>query len=114
MADARKKPDYGIDPRSFVQAWEESGSVDEVYRRLAEVSRAKGLLVMPVPVIVARASGYRSAGVDLKRMPRPGRALDVAGLNQLVADIQKRRGEVPASPPDAGSGSKPAKRKPPG
>src|SRR4051812_13319622 len=68
--DARRKPDYGIDARTFVIAWEQADTVDQVYEALKAVSEQGGFPVMPKPILLARASLYRSAGIPLKKMRR--------------------------------------------
>src|SRR4051812_10458400 len=82
---AEARNDYGVTPEQFVTVWNTSGSLEEAASRLK----------MPAPVAAARASKYRSVGVNLKKMPRKPRAdgLDVEKLNRLIETL-------PAAPPD--------------
>ncbi len=49
---------------------------------------------MPKPIVHARASSYRQAGVKLKKMPRHSkRTLDVGGLNELIESLRSDNGE---------------------
>lgn len=77
--DDRRKADYDVTPERFVTVWNVAQSLDEVSEELG----------MPKPIAAARASNYRRAGVNLKRMPRPRTdALNIEGLNQLAAKLQ--------------------------
>ncbi len=72
------KTDYGVSATQFVGAWQRAKSVQE----------AADQLKMPNPIVLARASMYRKAGVKLKKMPRAGKStLDIKALNQLIDDI---------------------------
>jgi transposase len=75
MAKRQGKTDYGVTAEDFIVAWQESRTAQEVADRLG----------MPKPIIHARASEYRRAGIKLKPMPR-GRAkqLDLQQLNRLA------------------------------
>jgi hypothetical protein len=76
---ARKS--YSVSPEQFVKIWQMSGSATELAEKLK----------MPKPIVLARASGYRSAAVNLKKMPRKSnRNLDVAGLNSFIEEIDGR------------------------
>lgn len=76
------KADYGVPPERFVEVWETSESAQEVADRLK----------MPKPIVLARASTYRHAGVQLKKMRRTtGRGLNVAKLNNQIAELRRRR-----------------------
>ncbi len=104
------RAEYGVSQEAFVIAWQSSGSVDEVFEKLQVYSASLGHQSMPRPVILARASSYRQAGIELKKMPRlDGRTLDVVGMNALVKKID--RGEaiempegLPAAAPPAREG----------
>jgi hypothetical protein len=76
------KKDYNVPPEDFIRAWQAASSAQEVADRLN----------MPRPIVLARASNYRKAGVKLKNMPRgPKRALDVAALNRLIETIDREQ-----------------------
>ena len=49
---------------------------------------------MPKPIVHARASSYRQAGIKLKKMPRKkmARGLDVEALNKLVEKLRETPG----------------------
>jgi hypothetical protein len=81
MSEKRKK--YLVDAKAFVKVWQQASSLAEVAAKLN----------MPEPICSARASMYRAAGVELRRMPRApsSRKLDVAGLNQLIADLKAEK-----------------------
>lgn len=80
--DDDKRARYDIPPEKFIQVWETSSTAEEAAARLN----------MPKPIVHARASQYRKAGVKLKSMPRPSKArLDVKGLNELVAVIKSAK-----------------------
>lgn len=91
MSERTTYPDTG--PERFIEVWQTSDSVQEVSDRLK----------MPKPIVLARASNYRAAGVNLKDMKRAAKkALDVAGLNKLIADLAaKGNPKVEQSPPQA-------------
>jgi len=64
-------------------------------------------LQMPKAIVHARASMYRSAGIRLKKMQRHRtKALDVEGLNKVIAEIDKKMGRV------GGEENAPARKKP--
>ncbi len=77
------KKDYGVSPEQFITTWQTSSSIDEVCQRLE----------MPKPIVHARASNYRQAGIKLKKMPRKGVSLDVERLNRLIEDINQKMGQ---------------------
>jgi hypothetical protein len=81
MGEKRKQ--YNVDPKTFIIAWQQSSTLGEVAEKLQ----------MPEPICSARASMYRAAGVELRRMPRApsSRKLDVAALNQLIADLKAEK-----------------------
>jgi hypothetical protein len=75
MPTRSKRTEYNITPEQFVTAWEQSESADEVAKRLK----------MPKPIVLARASSYRHAGVKLKKMKRKStRGLSVDALNAVI------------------------------
>jgi hypothetical protein len=93
MAKGRKKPDYGVDRDTFIRFWEEGDTLDEAYQMFVEFARARGLPVIPKPVMCARASEYRSMGYDLKKH-KPGRKRpesDVEEVNRMIAEIRARK-----------------------
>ena len=52
---------------------------------------------MPKPIVHARASNYRAAGVKLKKMPRnPKNKLDVNQLNRLIEGLNRENPHRPA------------------
>jgi len=73
-----------------VLTWQNASSAQEV----------ADALKMPKDIVHARASMYRGAGVKLKRMPRHStKAIDVAGLNKLIEEVDKQAGrEAPDGP----------------
>ncbi len=77
------KTNYRVPPEKFIEAWQTSSSIDEVCQRLE----------MPKPIVHARASNYRQAGIKLKKMPRKGVSLDVERLNRLIEDINQKMGQ---------------------
>ncbi len=77
------KTDYSVSPEEFIQAWQSSSSAQEVADKLK----------MPKPIVLARASTYRKAGVHIKKMPRvSNRRLDVAALNRLIEKLDRKKG----------------------
>jgi hypothetical protein len=81
---ARTKVDYGVSAERFVEVWQTSNSAQEVADRTG----------MPLPIVHARASGYRKQGVKLKKMPRAhGRQLDIEALNRLIEEIERGKGK---------------------
>ena len=75
MGKGQGKTDYGVTAEQFIVAWQTSKTAQEVADRLG----------MPKPIVHARASAYRQAGIKLKAMPR-GRAkqLDPEELNRIA------------------------------
>jgi hypothetical protein len=66
----------------FIETWEQADSAAEVAAKLQ----------MPKPIVHARASNYRRAGVKLKSMPRRNKkSLNVEGLNALVNKLAEER-----------------------
>ncbi len=63
-----------------IAIWQTSNSVKEVAEKTG----------MPEPIVHARASNYRQAGIKLKKMPRKNRkGLDVERLNKLIGEMEK-------------------------
>jgi len=90
--ETRGKTDYGVSAEEFIRTWQESPSAQEVAEKLK----------MPVAIVHARASTYRSAGVRLKKMPRHmNKALDVDKLNAIIEEVDKRLGQK-NEPPSRG------------
>jgi hypothetical protein len=83
---ARKKgtqtrTEYGISQTKFVETWESSNSPEEVAEKLE----------MPKPVVIARASKYRKAGVKLKKMGKKSRrSIDVEALNRMIDEMRAK------------------------
>lgn len=74
-------------PDQFIEVWQTSTSVAEVAERLN----------MPRDVASARASLYRSMGINLKSMKQK-KPLDVDRLNALIAEINRKHGLPPPEP----------------
>lgn len=73
---------YHVSAEEFVIAWNTSASAQEVAERIG----------MPVPIVHARASKYRKAGVRLKdHKVDSGRSLNVAKLNALIDELDADR-----------------------
>ncbi len=81
VAEKKTRHRYNISPETFALAWSQSANVDEVVKRLSDISG------QPVPRenILSRAAFYRRNDVPLKKMPRRGKVLDVAGLQTIVS-----------------------------
>jgi hypothetical protein len=108
MSEKGSKPNYGVSAERFVEVWTESTTASEVAAKLG----------MPRPIVLARACGYRRAGVFLKKLePKvPGR-VDVAKLNRIVQQTQERLATPePTQPPDGcpADGAVPEPRETPG
>lgn len=81
-SEERKK--YNVDPARFVEVWERSPTAEDAARELG----------MPRDIVHARASSYRSKGVDLKNMPHPGKKpLNIDDLNKVIARVRKETGK---------------------
>jgi transposase len=75
MAKQQRKTDYGVTAEQFIVAWQTSKTAQEAADRLG----------MPKPIVHARASAYRQAGIKLKLMPRGAKKqLDPVELNRLA------------------------------
>ena len=85
---SNRRATFDITPEEFVTVWNSSRTAQE----------AATTLGMPKAIAQARASKYRKAGVNLKRMRRGGgKRLDVEGLNRLIAQLEaERHGGGPA------------------
>jgi hypothetical protein len=71
---------YGVTAMRFLEVWQSSNSAEEAAQRLG----------MPKAIANARASGYRKAGVNLKKMPRrPKNRVDVEALNRKIDELQQ-------------------------
>jgi hypothetical protein len=80
---SEERKSYNVSATDFIKVWQSSTSVQEVSEKLG----------MPVPIVHARASSYRKAGVRLKNFPKThGRALDIEALNELIDKME--RGEI--------------------
>jgi hypothetical protein len=82
---SRKVRKYAVSPEKFIEVWELAESAEEVAAKLQ----------MPKPIVHARATNYRRAGVRLKSMPRRNRkSLNVESLNILIDKLaEKRKGK---------------------
>jgi hypothetical protein len=90
VAKKNGRAEYGVTPEQFITAWQTSESADEVAEKLK----------MPKPIVHARASFYRQAGLKLKKMPRRSRkGLDVERLNRLIEELNGK-----AAPPSRADG----------
>lgn len=86
--EARKARErYGITDVQFVNAWQESGSAQEVADKLTELAGK----TVPKAIVLARKATYVKKGVNLKKMPRVNpRKMDIAKLNESIANGGKR------------------------
>lgn len=97
------KTDYGVDKQFFIWAWESSDGPDEAHEKLVQYAVERNLPPMPKPVMLARASQYRSEGLELKKH-RPGRkgqmAEEVKALNDYIASLRSavESGKAPKAP----------------
>jgi hypothetical protein len=96
-AGSRRDADYEIDMEKFVRLWEESDTAEE----------AAGKMSLPISVAVHRASAYRAAGIQLKKMPRKKSEarLMAERMNVLIGKIRKKRlsqGKDAPPPPVSG------------
>jgi hypothetical protein len=84
MAQKRRYTHYGVSPEQFIVAWQSSDTAAEVATKLT----------MPLGIVHARASNYRTAGVRLKPMPRrPDGKMDVEALNRLIEALDRQRAQ---------------------
>jgi len=65
---------------TFVRAWEESNSREEVARRLGLVPGT----------VASKATHYRRLGLELKHMPR-NNSVDVGAMNKLIRRIREEQ-----------------------
>ena len=73
------RAEYNVTPEKFIEVWESSETAQEVADRLG----------MPKPIVLARASTYRSLKIKLKKMKRESkRALNVDECNRLIERIR--------------------------
>jgi hypothetical protein len=78
VSDNEKRRSYGVSPDRFIEVWETSESAADAAEKLQ----------MPKPIVQARASNYRTAGVKLKPMPRrPKNKIDPDALNRKIEEI---------------------------
>jgi hypothetical protein len=88
VKEKRKRTDYGLTDEQFVEAWQSSQTVDEAADKMSKVAGC----TVPKPIIHARASVYRSKGVNLKKMDRRNPSkLDVDRLNERIAEVNKKQ-----------------------
>jgi hypothetical protein len=79
-----RRQSYDVSPEEFCRVWQTCSSADEVAKKLR----------MPKPIVHARASSYRTAGIKLKNMPRRSKkGLDIDALNKLIAEIDSKPAE---------------------
>jgi hypothetical protein len=84
MKSHKERTKYAVTPERFITTWQTSPCVAAVVEKLQ----------MPKPIVYARACNYRTAGVNLKRMPRRSHnRLDVAGLNRLTEELNGQQAE---------------------
>ena len=93
VENRKRRAKYDVTPEQFITAWQTSESADEVAEKLK----------MPKPIVLARVSSYRRAGLKLKKMPRrPGKELDIERLNRLIEELdastEQRPGAVKLAP----------------
>jgi transposase len=82
MAKKPSRTEYNVPAEVFIMTWQKAESVDEVSEKLD----------MPIPIVHARASGYRRNGINLKSMPRKKtNKLDVEKLNLLIEKIDEKK-----------------------
>lgn len=82
----RKRIKYNITDEQFVEAWQSSNTAQEAADK---VSKVLGYTI-PKSNILAKASAYRTKGVNLKKMDKRSKShkLDVGKLNQHIAENQ--------------------------
>jgi len=81
------RADYNVTVEQFVRAWQAAESAQEVADKLG----------MPKPIVLARASGYREAGIKLKHMKRGRR--DVVPVDEMNRLIEQLEAEQQSHPP---------------
>jgi hypothetical protein len=75
----KQRTEYNVSAREFIAAWQSSETAGEVAKKLK----------MPKPIVFARASGYRSDGIKLKKLRRESRRqIDVDDLNRLIQHLE--------------------------
>lgn len=105
MNQQPNRSENGIDRDTFVVTWESSESTDECLEKLAAISREGGFEPMTKPVMLARASGYRSDGIKIKKY-KPGRKPvntdeAVASINEVLARLRASRPTQADAPREA-------------
>lgn len=79
---SKSQKTYHVTAEDFVIAWNTSTSAKEVAEKVG----------MPIPIVHARASKYRKAGVRLRdHKVQSGRSLNVAKLNALIDELEVDR-----------------------
>lgn len=81
--EERQRAFYDCPAEDFIRIWQESSSVQEVVQKTA----------MPYDIVLARVSGYRRKGINLKKMKRASssRKLDVKHINELIAEQMSKK-----------------------
>lgn len=88
-AGDKRYNNYSVTPEEFIEVWQTSDSAEAVAQKLK----------MPKPIVHARVSTYRSAGVKLKKMKRKAnRKLNVEELNALIDHLNAEK--KPAAKPE--------------
>ena len=71
----KRRKSYNVSPTLFCLVWNDANSVEEVAKKLK----------MPKGNVLARASSYRKAKIQLKKMERSNsRAINAEQLNRLM------------------------------
>lgn len=73
---------YNVSAERFIEVWQTSESAQEVADKLG----------MPKPIVLARASNYRSDGIPLKSMRKGPKAARVAELKKHLDEVSKKAG----------------------
>lgn len=90
-SEKKLRAKYNVSAKLFVETWQAAAHVEEVSQKLG----------MPVPIVHARATGYRRKGLILKPMPRKNpNAVDVDELNRIILEMEAKAGggAAPAGP----------------
>jgi hypothetical protein len=77
---AKPRTNYDVSPKRFIEVWQAASSAEE----------AANTLGMPKPIVHARVSTYRKQGINLKKMKRASKKLDVEGLNELITTLARK------------------------
>jgi excisionase family DNA binding protein len=75
-ARPRKRRDYHVSAKKFLDTWQQCHTITELSRKLK----------MPKAIIYARAAKYRKEGIQLKKMKADHRRLDIEALNRLIEE----------------------------